>query len=253
MSSPLRAPALITALLLALGLGFVAACDNSSTPTAPSTGALVITAPRAILRAGETLALAVTSNGAPATGLVWTTTDATVLTVSGTGQATAGRPGRVTVTATSGTSQGSLALRVVPDVDGTWSGPVARLQLACNAASTTPICAPGAATAGTITVRLTQITDQLTGTLVDSAEPTAIIPLTGQIQADDQLALTGSVDVPAVAPTLRVEASALRGAYDPTLATLTGSYTLNVDRSRTTGVLQNDYRTQVQFRDLRRP
>lgn len=252
MSCSPRGAALVAAALLTLGLASLPGCDSSSTPTAPSTGSLAIAAPRSILKAGETLVLTVTNAGAPVTTAAWTTTDASVLTVSATGQATAGRPGRVTVTATSGNAQGSLALRVVPDVGGTWAGGVARVQLACATGSTTPICAPGAPTTGTITLRLTQVTDQVTGTLIDSAEPTATLPVTGSIQADDQLALSGSVDVPATTPTLRVEASTLRATYDPTLALLSGSYTFVVDRARGTSGLQNDYRAQVQFRDLRK-
>lgn len=253
MPSPRRASALLSLTLAALALVAVPGCDSSSTPTAPSSGSLVIVAPRPILLAGEAVALTVTNSGAPVATATWITSDASVLTVSPTGQATAGRPGRVTVTATSGTAQGSLALRVVPDVGGTWTGGVARLQLACSTGSTTPICAPGAATGGTLTLRLTQVADQVTGTLLDSAEPTATVPITGSIQADDQLALAGTVPVPATAPTLRVEVSTLRATYDPTLRTLTGSYTLNVDRALPTTALAADYRAQVQFRDLRKP
>lgn len=252
MPFPRPASTLLSLALVALVAFTLPACDSSSTPTSPSSGSLVVATPRTILRAGEVASLTVTNNGAPVTTAVWTTSDASVLTVSATGQATAGRPGRVTVTATSGSAQGSLSLRVVPDVNGTWTGGVARLQLACAAASTTPICAPGAATGGNLTLRVTQVGDQLTGTLVDSAEPTATVPLTGTILADDQLALAGTVSVPSPTPTLRVEASTLRASYDPTLGTLTGSYTLNVDRAPASGTLMNDYRAQVQFRDARR-
>ncbi len=140
----------------------------------------------------------------------------------------------------------------MPDYNGTWRGGASRIQLTCNPASTTPICAPGAATAGTITLAVTQVGDQLTGTLIDSAEPTATVPLTGQVAADDQVSLAGRIDIPATAPTLRVEVSTLRGSIDPILGTMTGSYGLFVDRARIGGSVQDDYRTQVQFRDLRR-
>lgn len=250
---PRRASSLLSLALVGLVVVILPACDASSTPTSPSTGRLVVATPRTILRSGEVASLTVTNSGTPVTTAVWTTTDASVLTVSAAGQATAGRPGRVTVTATSGSAQGSLSLRVVPDVAGTWSGGVVRVQLACAAASTTPVCAPGASTGGTLTLRLTQVGDQLTGSLVDSAEPTATVPLTGTLQADDQVALAGSVSLPSATPTLRVEASTLRAAYDPTLATLTGSYTLNVDRAGVPGALVSDYRAQVQFRGARRP
>lgn len=227
-------------------------CDNSSSPPTSPTGSLQVTATRSVLRAGESLVLSVTSAGAPATGVAWSSTDSTVVAVSPAGQATAGRPGRATVTATSGTSSGSIALRVVPDYNGTWAGGVGRLQLTCSAGSTAPICAPGASTGGTITLRVTQTGDQVTGTLVDSAEPGATIPVTGQVLDDDQLSLAGRVDVPATAPTLRVEASTLRAAFDAALGTISGSYTLIVQRTRTGTTLQDDYRAQVQFRDLRR-
>lgn len=253
MPFPRRASTLLSLTVVALAVVMLPACDSSSTPTSPSTGRLVVATPRTILRAGEVAPLSVTSGGTPITTVVWTTTDASVLTVSTAGQATAGRPGRVTVTATSGGSQGSLSLRVVPDVAGAWSGGTVRAQLACAASSTAPACAPGASTGGTLTLRLTQVGDQLTGSLVDSAEPTATVPLTGTMQADDQLALAGTVSQPPATPTLRVAASTLRATYDPTLATLTGSYTLDVDRAAVPGTLVSDYRAQVQFRDARRP
>ena len=253
MPSSRRASILSSLAIAALALVVASGCDSSSTPTAPSTGSLLITAPRAILLAGEAVALTVTNAGAPVPTATWTTTDASVLTVGATGQATAGRPGRVTVTATSGNAQGSLALRVVPDVSGTWTGGLARPQLACASGATTAICAPGAPTGGTITLRLVQVGDQVTGTLLDSAEPSAVVPLTGSLQADDQVALAGAVGVPATVPTLRVEVTTGRATYDPTLGTLTGSYTLIVDRARGGAALVNDYRAQVQFRDLRKP
>ncbi len=245
----LTAPGATCLFLLAV---LAAGCDSSTdTPTSPG-GTLQVVAPRATLRAGETVPLTAASGGAPVAGLTWVSTDTTVVAVSAAGQATAGRPGRATVTASSGTASGSVALRVVPDYNGTWRGGASRIQLACNPASTTPICAPGAATGGTITLSVTQVGDLLTGTLVDSAEPTATVPLTGQVAADDQLALAGRIDVPTTTPTLRVEVSTLRGTIDPILGTMTGSYGLFVDRARTGGNLQDDYRTQVQFRDMRR-
>ena len=211
-----------------------------------------MSASRTVLRAGETLALTVTQAGTPVTVASWTSTDTSVVVVGATGQATAGRAGRATVTATAGGTSGSLSLRVASDYSGRWTGGVARPQLTCNPVSTTPICVPGAATSGTITLQLTQIGDQVTGTLADSAEPTAPVPVTGQVRDDDQLELAGRVDVPATTPTSRVEVTNLRAAYDVALGTITGSYALSVDRARGGAALQDDYRAQVQFRDLRR-
>ncbi|BCS35840.1 hypothetical protein TBR22_A50740 [Luteitalea sp. TBR-22] len=236
------------------GLAFLfAGCDNNSTtPTAP-TGALQVTAARTVLRAGETLPLTVTGPaGAPVTGGAWTTSDASVLTVGATGVATATRAGRVTVTVTSGTASGSLALRVVPDYQGTWTGGLARPQITCSPASTAAFCAPGAPTTGTVTLRVTQVGDQLTGTLVDSAEPSATVPLTGSVLADDQLSLAGRLDTPATSPTTRIEVATLRATLDVVLGTLTGSYQWLVDRAPVGGTLQADSRAQAQFRDLRK-
>jgi hypothetical protein len=245
-------PRMGAAVMTALGLCLLAACDSSNqAPTSPSAG-LQVTAVRAVLRAAETAPLTVTG-GSPSTPVTWTTSDATVVTVSPAGLATAGRPGRAIVSATSGSSSGSLALRVVPDYGGTWTGGVVRLQLTCAPGSAAPICAPGAPTAGTLTLRVTQTGDQLSGTLADSAEPAAVVPLTGQVQADDQLALAGRVDVGGSAPALRVEAGTLRASSDVVAGLLSGSYALIVERARTGTALQDDYRAQVQFRDLRRP
>lgn len=236
------------------GLAFLfAGCDNnSSTPTAP-TGALQVTTTRTILRTGETLPLTVTGpGGAPVTSGTWTTTDASVLTVSPAGIATATRAGRVTVTVTSGNASGSLALRVVPDYQGLWTGGLARPQITCSPTSTAAFCAPGAPTTGTLTLRVTQVGDQLTGTLVDSAEPNATIPVTGQVLSDDQLSLAGRLDTPPAAPTTRIDVVTLRATQDAILGTLTGSYQFLVNRTPTGGTLQADYGAQVQFRDLKK-
>jgi hypothetical protein len=238
------------------GLAFlISGCDNNSTtPTSPSGGTLQITAARAVLRSGETQPLTVTSStGAPVTGAAWTSTDTSVLAVSATGIATAVRAGRVTVTASSGSSSGSLPLRVVPDYQGIWTGAITRLQLTCSPGSTSPLCVPGASTAGTVTLRIQQTGDQIAAVLVDSAEPNSPVPVVGQVQSDDQLALAGRIDSPLVAPTLRVEVATLRGSVDVALGAMSGSYQWLVDRAPAAGgALQADYRAQVQFRDLRR-
>jgi hypothetical protein len=243
---------LVATALAGLAL-LLAGCDNdSSTPTSPSGATLQVTAARPVLRTGEVAPLTVTSStGAPVTTAVWTSTDTSVITVSATGTATAVRAGRVTVTAASGGSSGSLALRVVPDYQGTWKGGLTRAQLTCSPTSTTPICAPGAATSGTLTLSVVQTGDQLTGVLTDSAEPTVPVPLTGTVQSDDQLALAGSGPTPA--PTVRAEVSTMRGSIDAAVGSLSGSYQWLVDRPAVPGgALQADYRALVQFRDLRR-
>lgn len=238
------------------GLAFLlAGCDNNSTtPTSPSGGTLQVTATRSVLRSGEAQPLTVSSSaGAPVTGVTWASTDTSVLAVSATGIATAVRAGRVTVTATVGSSSGTLSLRVVPDYQGTWSGGITRLQLTCSPGSTSPLCVPGASTAGTVTLRVQQTGDQVAAVLTDSASPGSPVPVVGQVQADDQLALAGRIDSPLVSPTLRVEVATLRGSVDAALGTMGGSYQWLVDRAPVAGgALQADYRAQVQFRDLRR-
>ncbi len=246
---------LVATALAGLAL-LTAGCDNNTaTPTAPSSGALRVTAARSVLRTGEVAPLTVTTGaGVPVAAAMWSSSDGSVLGIGPTGIATAGRAGRVTVTVTAGTASGSLPLRVVPDYQGTWTGAVARPQLTCGAASAAALCGPGAATGGTMTLRVVQTGDQLTAVLTDSAEPTAQVPLTGQVTSDDQLALAGRLDTPALAPLVRVEVATFRGSLDVVLGTLTGNYQLNVDRVPASGgALQADYRAQVQYRNLARP
>lgn len=221
-------------------------------PTSPSGGTLQVTAARSVLRSGDSQPLVVTSaGGAPVTGVTWTSTDSTVMTVAATGVATAGRAGTATVTAASGQSYGSISLRVVPDYHGTWTGGITRVQLTCSPGSTAPPCTPGASTSGTATVTIVQTGDQLTAVLVDSAEPGVQVPLTGQVQTDNQLALGGTG--PFGATTMRVEVATMRGTVDVALGTMSGGYQWLVDRAPAAGgTLQPDYRAQVQFRDFRR-
>lgn len=245
---------LVATALAGLAL-FIAGCDNnSSTPTSPSAGALQVTAARTVLRGGEVVPLtATTSTGTPVTSAVWASSDGSVLGIGPTGIATAGRAGRATVTVSSGSLSGSLSLRVVPDYQGTWTGALARPQLTCSSSSIAALCMPGAVTSGTLTLRIVQTGDQLTAMLVDSAEPTAPVPLTGQVTADDQLALSGRLDTPVQSPRTRVQVATLRGTLDVVLGALTGSYQLLVDRAPAPGSpLQADYSAQVQYRNLLR-
>ncbi|MCC6161840.1 MAG: Ig-like domain-containing protein [Acidobacteria bacterium] len=229
----------------------LAGCDSSSsTPTSPS-GSLQITAPRIVLRAGDTQTLTV--SGVSTSPVTWTSSDNSVVSVSASGLATAGRAGAATITATSGGASGSLSLRVASNYQGTWTGGLNRLQLTCATGSTSPPCVSGASTTGTVTLRVEQIGDQVTATLVDSAEPSVQVPLVGQVQTDDQLALAGRLDVPATTPTLRVEVASLRAGIDVTPGSLNGTYQWLVDRAPASGgSLQSDYRAQVQFRNLTR-
>ena len=245
----------LLAAVLVFASSLLAGCDNtSSSPTAPSTGVgvLQVVGARPIVRAAEQLTLAATAAGVAATGVSWTSSDATVASVTAAGLVTARRAGRTTLTASSAAGTGSVALRVVPDFAGTWAGALARPQLTCAATSGAALCAPGATTAGTITLTVTQAADRATATLRDSAEPTAVLALTGQVLDDDQLSLAGRVDVPAVTPALRVDVSTFRATIDPTRDTMTGSYVLTVDRAMPPAALQSDYRAQAQFRDLPR-
>ena len=77
------------------------------------------------------------------------------------------------------------------------------------------------------------------------------MPLTGPVQADDQLALAGTG--PVTVQTVRVEVSTMRGTIDAAVGSISGSYQWLVDRPPASGgALQADYRALVQFRDLRR-
>ncbi|MGV3515571.1 Ig-like domain-containing protein [Luteitalea sp.] len=246
-------PRLVATAFAGLALLFAGCDNNTTTPTSPSTGSLQVTTARSTLRAGETTQLVVTTSaGTPVTGVAWTSSDNSVLTVSATGLATAGRAGRVTISAGSPSGSGSIAMRVVHDYQGTWTGGISRPQITCSATSTASFCAPGAVTSGTVTLTIVQIGDQLTGTLIDSAEPSAPVPLIGSVQTDDAAALSGRLDTPTTSPTRRVEVTALRATPDVTIGSLSGSYQLLVDRASTAGTLLADYRAQTQFRDLRR-
>jgi len=246
---------LVATALAGLAL-LTAGCDNNTaTPTSPSGGALRVSAARSVLRTSEVAPLTVTTSaGAPVAAPLWSSSDGSVLGISPTGIATAGRAGRVVVTVTSGALSGSLPLRVVPDYQGTWTGAIARPQLTCSAASAAALCQPGAVTSGTLTLRVVQTGDQLTAVLVDSAEPAMQVPLTGQVTTDDQLALAGRLDTPAQSPLRRVEVATFRGSLDVVLGSLTGSYQWLVDRAPASGgALQADYRAQVQYRNLLKP
>src|SRR5690606_7424898 len=118
----------------------------------------------------------------------WTSSDASVASVSGGGLVTARRAGRATITASTGSASGQVALRVVPDFSGTWTGALSRDQPTCAPSSAAVVCTPGTpaeALRAPLTLVLTQTGPVVTGTLVDGLEPQVVVTVQGQVDDID--------------------------------------------------------------------
>lgn len=239
---------------LLLALLFTAACESNPTPTAPS-GVLQVTTSASTLRSGDTATVTAASAGAPVTGLTWTSSDASVASVTVAGLVTARRSGRVIITASAGTAAGQVAVHVVPDFAGTWSGPLLRVLPSCAPASTAPVCVPTTSPdvlLAPMTLTVTQSGGVISGTLVEGLEPLLVVPLEGSIDDSDALLLAGRSPAASPAVSRRLTVTGLRATYDPTVQTLSGAFTLLAERRATSGAFVSDYSLQAQFRDITR-
>jgi hypothetical protein len=128
--------------VVAVGL---TACGGSATPTAPgpvpqpqyAVQSVAVTGTPAFLFVGRSLPLTATitfANGttAGAKKVAWAVDPAGVASVSPSGVLSGLAPGLITVTATLDGAVGSSHGRVLPDVDGHWTGPA--LICACHGA-----------------------------------------------------------------------------------------------------------------------
>jgi len=100
-------------------LAITSACsDGAATADPPVAVGIVISPVDSLVRAGAAVQLTATylddsGNPLPGGGFTWTTSDATIAVVSGTGVVTAKRPGPVTIGATGSGLSASLSLNVV--------------------------------------------------------------------------------------------------------------------------------------------
>lgn len=230
-------------------------CESNPTPTTPS-GTLQVTASASVLRAGDSTTLTVAPTAATPPVVTWSSSDASVASVSQTGTVTARRAGNATIIATTGTASGQVVLRVVPDYAGTWTGPLVRNQTGCVPASTAPVCVSTTtptARLAPVSLVLAQSGATVTGTLSDGLELQVFVALQGSVDASDALTLEGrSTPQPTPTSLRRLTISGLRATIDPTVDTLTGAYVMLAERATTTGAFEADYTIQAQFRDLPR-
>lgn len=240
---------LVAGALLVPGL----ACESgSSSPTAPS-GSLQVTLDASVLKAGETTTARATSTGAAPGGLAWSSSNTTVASVDATGTVLARRAGSVTLTARTGSASGQAPLRVVSDYGGVWSGPIVRAQPTCAPTSTAAVCAASPAPDtlfAPVTLTLVQTGATVTGTFEDALEPGLSVILTGEVADGDTLTLAGSTDASLVLSTRQLTVTNLRATFDPTVGTITGSYSVVALVAGPAGTLVSDYTYQAQFRDL---
>lgn len=231
------------------------ACESNPTRTAPS-GTLQVTTSATVLRAGDTATLTVAPVVPTPPVVTWTSSDASVVSVSAAGIVTARRAGSATITAATATASGQVVLRVVSNFAGTWTGPLVRNQTSCVPASTAPVCIPTTtptARLAPVTLALVQTGATVTGTLTDGLELQVSVALQGSVDASDVLTLEGrSTPQPTPTSLRRLTISGLRATIDPTVDTLTGAYVMLAERATTTGAFEADYTIQAQFRDLPR-
>lgn len=186
--------------LVVAGMSILVACGGDggggTAPTPPSSATatgLTITGGADTLLIGESTTFSTTATFSDGTSRsvasTWSSDNAAVVAVDGSGRATAQGAGMATLTAS---AEGRIATRTVrglPDFGGNWSLQVR--ELACDV--------PGRWGGGfcnvsglyTMSLRLTRSGDQVTGTLDNGIGWTGAV--SGQVSVDGTLALTGRI------------------------------------------------------------
>src|SRR5262245_54569238 len=109
-----------------------AACSSDELPTTPTTttATAVITPASTVYQIGATQTFTLSASTTP-TNVTWSSSDPTVMTIDGSGNATAIKVGTATISSTADNSlSATLAVQVVPTYQGNWTG-TARI-LACT-------------------------------------------------------------------------------------------------------------------------
>jgi hypothetical protein len=205
--------------LLFVAALIAAACgsnDDATTPTTPTPASRLAIVPLAdFLTVGSSVLLEARLSEGGTTGRTtvvaadWSSADGRVVSVDRSGRITALAPGSTTIKAIYGTDTASLAMRVVPDFAGTWTG--SRRVTACLHPRP-EVCTASYPTNRVVstTLVLTQARDRATGTL--SLSPPAASPsaaVSGTIAELGRLTLDGTIiSVPATGATTTLGALA---------------------------------------------
>lgn len=208
-------------LVLAFGLTAGSGCTpNVQTPTSPSSAEPTITPQVSALKVGETQSLALTVDGTALSGVAWTSDHPELCSVSSAAIATALRPGTLTISAVaSGNRRASLAVKIVPAMDGSWVGQgilVSYRRISGGGPYPAPTPTPYP-----YSMRLTQIHDQLAG---NDSRNQSLENYQGTVDIAGNVSLSGSVDLPEVGQ-LHIDTQTWTARTDTNPDRLNGSYT----------------------------
>lgn len=173
------------------------ACGGSTptTPTSTTPAGLAITPTTSVLVISQIQAYSV-ANATAGAVISWTSSAPSVLTIDGTGNATAVAIGTAMITATADNGQNAtLQVQVVPNYQGTWTG--STTNTACTdiaGFASINYCSRGLGTAQPLTLSLTQNGLSISGTMTKS-EAGGLVSgtVTGAIGSGGDMTLTGTL------------------------------------------------------------
>jgi len=173
-----------TALALALGAGAVlSACSSTTEVEPPTLTSITVAPPTATLAIGATQALTVTgqysdgTSGALTTGVTFTTSQASVASVSTTGLVTAVSGGSATITATSGGRSATSVITVTPAAPSLSSIALTPATVSLQVGATQALTVTGTFSDATTAVLTTGVT------FASSASGVATVSNTGLVTA----------------------------------------------------------------------
>jgi hypothetical protein len=168
-----------------VALWAIAACSSAG-PAPSAAGLFIETTASAVMNPGERQAL-IASQNTPVPAL-WTTSDATVLTVDTQGVATAHARGVANVTATFDGHSAIVRITVIDNVQGTWKG-AGRID-GCSSDGVGFPCTGHLGSTDMMTLRLVQVRDSVSGTLTVGAYPEG--PAAGTVAPDGSVVINGT-------------------------------------------------------------
>jgi Bacterial Ig-like domain (group 2) len=214
------------------------ACGNSDTATTPttSTPTSAITPATTVYQVGQTQTFTLSASTTP-TNVNWSSSDPSVMTIDGSGNATALRVGTATITSTADNNlSATLAVQVVPTYQGNWTGTAQ--VIACTDVAgflSAGYCARNLAAVNTVTLTMTQTGSSVSGAMTKSEGANLLNgTIGGTIGAGGDITMTGALAGLANGTNLQLAVITWNSLADG--ANMTGTWSGNITSPQILGI-----------------
>jgi hypothetical protein len=222
-------------VMAALAAGACSNNDTATTTTTP-TATAAITPATTVYQLGQTQTFTLTATTTPA-NVTWASSNPNVMTIDGSGNATALSVGTATITSTAdGNLSATLAVQVVPTYQGNWTGTAT--VLACTDVAgflSAGYCARNVGAVNTVTLSLTQSANAVSGTITKSEGANLLNgSVGGTINAAGDITLTGNLAGLASGSNLQLAVISWNSLADG--AVMTGTWAGNITSPQILGI-----------------